>query len=230
MGTVFPILEISILARKVGALVVVDGCQGSVHTPVDVQLFGCDFYVWSSHKCYGPSGVGAVWGRMELLEEMDPFIVGGGMVKEVAQEESTWTNIPHRFEAGTPPIVETYAFGVAMDYMMRLDVHEIDKHERELLKYAREQMIDIEGLHIVGDAPTKSGVISFHIDGVNMRDVTEMLNTYGIAVRTGKHCAHILHEFMGVETSTRISMAVHTTKEEIDYFVQSLKKVLTILK
>lgn len=230
LGTVFPILEISLLAKKVGALVVVDGCQGSVHTPVDVQLYGCDFYVWSSHKCYGPSGVGAVWGRMELLEEMDPLLVGGGMVKEVTQEETNWTNIPHRFEAGTPPIAETYAFGVAMDYMMRIGVFEIDKHERELLKHAREQMIDIEGLHIVGDAPTKSGVISFYVDGVNMRDVTEMLNTYGVAVRTGKHCAHILHEFMGVETSTRLSMAVHTTTDDIDYFVESLKKVLTILK
>ena len=230
LGTVFPVLEISLLAKKVGALVVVDGCQGSVHTPVDVQLYGCDFYVWSSHKCYGPSGVGAVWGRMELLEEMDPLLVGGGMVKEVAQEETTWTNIPHRFEAGTPPIAETYAFGVAMDYMMRIGVDNIDKHERELLKHARELMIDIEGLHIVGDAPTKSGVISFYVDGVNMRDVTEMLNTYGVAVRTGKHCAHILHEFMGVETSTRLSMGVHTTADEIDYFVESLKKVLTILK
>ena len=230
LGTVFPVLEISLLARKVGALVVVDGCQGSVHTPVDVQLYGCDFYVWSSHKCYGPSGVGAVWGRMELLEEMDPLLVGGGMVKEVTQEETTWTNIPHRFEAGTPPIAETYAFGVAMDYMMRIGVDNIDKHERELLKHARELMIDIEGLHIVGDAPTKSGVISFYVDGVNMRDVTEMLNTYGVAVRTGKHCAHILHEFMGVETSTRLSMGVHTTADEIDYFVESLKKVLTILK
>ena len=230
LGTVFPILEISLLAHKVGAITVVDGCQGSVHTPVDVQMFGCDFYVWSSHKCYGPSGVGAVWGRMELLEELDPFIVGGGMVKEVAIDKVDWTTIPHRFEAGTPPIAETYAFGVAMDYMMRIGVHEIDKHERELLKHAREQMINIEGLHIVGDAPTKSGVISFYVDGVNMRDVTEMLNTYGVAVRTGKHCAHILHEFMGVETSTRLSMGVHTTADEIDYFVESLKKVLTILK
>lgn len=229
LGTVFPILEISILAKKVGALTVVDGCQGSVHTPVNVQLFGCDFYVWSSHKCYGPSGVGAVWGRMELLEEMDPFLVGGGMVESVSKEGPKWTNIPHRFEAGTPPIAETYAFGFAMDYMMRIGVDNIDKHERELLNHVREQMIDIPGLHIFGDAPTKSGVISFYIDGVSMSDVTELLNTYGIAIRTGKHCAHILHDHFGVDVSSRISMGIHTTTQELDYFVESLKKVLKIL-
>ena len=230
LGTVFPILEISLLARKVDALVVVDGCQGAVHTPIDVQLYGCDFYVFSSHKCYGPSGVGALWGRMELLEEMDPLVVGGGMVKEVSQLGTTWADIPFRFEAGTPPIAETAAFGTALEFMMRVGMDNIDKHERSLLRLARELIIDVEGLHILGDAPTKSGVLSFYIDGVNMRDVTEMLNSYGIAVRTGKHCAHILHEFFGVETSTRLSVAVHNTEDEIEYFAESLKKIIKMLK
>ena len=230
LGTVFPILEISLLAKKVGALVVVDGCQGAVHTHIDVQLYGCDFYVFSSHKCYGPSGVGALWGRMELLEEMDPLIVGGGMVREVSQQGTTWADIPFRFEAGTPPIAETAAFGTALEFMMRVGMDNIDKHERKLLTFARELIIDIEGLHILGDAPTKSGVLSFYIDGVNMRDVTEMLNTYGIAVRTGKHCAHVLHEYFGVETSTRLSVAIHNTEDEIEYFAESLKKIIKMLK
>ena len=230
LGTVFPILEISLLAKKVGALVVVDGCQGAVHTHIDVQLYGCDFYVFSSHKCYGPSGVGALWGRMELLEEMDPLVVGGGMVKEVSQKGTTWADIPFRFEAGTPPIAETAAFGTALEFMMRIGMDNIDKHERTLLRLARELIIDIEGLHIFGDAPTKSGVLSFYIDGVNMRDVTEMLNTYGIAVRTGKHCAHILHEYFGVETSTRLSVGIHNTEDEIEYFAESLKKIIKMLK
>ena len=230
LGTVFPILEISLLARKVGALVVVDGCQGAVHTHIDVQLYGCDFYVFSSHKCYGPSGVGALWGKMELLEEMDPLIVGGGMVKSVSQQGTTWADIPFRFEAGTPPIAETAAFGTALEFMMRIGMDTIDKYERNLLRLARESIIDIEGLHILGDAPTKSGVLSFYIDGVNMRDVTEMLNTYGIAVRTGKHCAHILHEYFDVETSTRLSVAIHNTENEIEYFAESLKKVVKMLK
>lgn len=230
LGTVFPILEISLMARKVGAIVVVDGCQGAVHTAIDVQLYGCDFYVFSSHKCYGPSGVGVIWGKMELLEEMDPLLVGGGMVKEVTQQGSEWTDIPFRFEAGTPPIAETAAFGTALEFMMRHGMHAIDKHERKLLAQARESIIDIEGLHILGDAPTKSGVLSFYIDGVNMVDVTEMLNTYGIAVRTGKHCAHILHEYFGVETSTRLSVAIHNDSKEIEYFADCLKKVIKILK
>lgn len=229
LGTVFPILEISLLAKKVGALVVVDGCQGAVHTHIDVQLYGCDFYVFSSHKCYGPSGVGALWGKMELLEEMDPFLVGGGMVNEVSQQGTTWADIPFRFEAGTPPIAETAAFGTALEFMMRIGMDTIDKYERNLLKLARESIIDIPGLHILGDAPTKSGVLSFYIDGVNMRDVTEMLNTYGIAVRTGKHCAHILHEYFDVDTSTRLSVAIHNTEEEIKYFAESLKKVIKLL-
>lgn len=225
LGTVFPVTEISKVAKDAGALMVVDGCQGVVHMPVDVRTLGCDFYVFSAHKLYGPNGVGVLWGRKEILADLPPFLGGGDMIDRVTIEKSTYADAPARFEAGTPAIAETIALGAAVDYVQAIGMEAIRAHEQEILSYAHQRLSAVEGLHLIGTAPGKSGVVSFTMDSAHPHDISTIIDNDGVAIRAGHHCAQPLMDFLDVSSTARASVGVYTTKAEIDSLAVALEKV-----
>ena len=225
LGTVFPVVEIAKHARAVGALLVVDGCQGVVHMPVDVQALGADFYVFSAHKLYGPNGVGVLWGRADILAEMPPFLGGGDMIDRVTIERSTYAEPPQRFEAGTPAIAETIALGAAVDYVSQIGMAQIRAHEQEILSYAHQRLSAVDGLRLIGTAAGKSGVVSFTMDSAHPHDISTIIDNDGVAIRAGHHCAQPLMDFLDLPSTARASVGVYSTKQEFDVLATALEKV-----
>ena len=225
LGTVFPVAEIAKHARAVGALLVVDGCQGVVHMPVNVQALGADFYVFSAHKLYGPNGVGVLWGRADILAEMPPFLGGGDMIDRVTIERSTYAEPPQRFEAGTPAIAETIALGAAIDYVSQIGMAQIRAHEQDILSYAHQRLSAVEGLRLIGTAAGKSGVVSFTMDSAHPHDISTIIDNDGVAIRAGHHCAQPLMDFLDLPSTARASVGVYSTKQEFDVLATALEKV-----
>ena len=229
MGTINPIKRIAEAAHKAGAIVVVDGAQSSVHLEIDVQDLDCDFFAFSSHKLYGPTGVGVLYGKKHLLEEMPVFQGGGEMIKEVYFNKIIYNDLPYKFEAGTPNIADTVAFKAALDFTSQLGKDLIHQHETNLLTYATGHLEEIKGLRIIGRAKNKTSVISFVIEKIHPQDLGILLDNAGIAVRTGQHCAQPLMDCYKIPGTTRASFALYNTKEEIDTLVAGLHKAVKML-
>jgi len=224
LGTVVPIEVVSQIARKHGVTLFVDGAQSCVHMNVDVQALDVDFLTFTGHKVYGPSGIGVLYGRKELLDKMPPFLGGGAMIESVSKEVITYGPAPERFEAGTPPIVEAVGLSAALDYMMMLGRDKIVAHEENLTSYAHEQLDQLNWLTIYGRAPGKGGIISFAMDGLHPHDVSMVVDRSGVAIRAGHHCAQPLMERFGVPAMCRASFGVYNTPEDIDILIEALKK------
>lgn len=230
LGTVVPVAEMTALAHEAGATVLVDGSQAVPQLPVDLAALGADFYAWTGHKAYGPTGVGVLHGRYDILAAMPPFLGGGHMISRVDRDASTYAEPPMRFEAGTSNIAEVIGLGAAVDFLGRLGMDGVRAHERELTAYALERLAELDGLTIHGgrDADERGAVISFAVDGVHPHDVGEILGAQGVCVRAGHHCAQILMKRLGAPATTRASFAVHSTREEVDALVGGLAKVQEI--
>jgi len=229
LGTVNPVKKIIEAAHKVGAVVLVDGAQSTVHLDIDVQKMDCDFFAFSAHKLYGPTGIGVLYGKKHLLESMPVFQGGGEMIKEVSFEKTTFNDLPYKFEAGTPNIADTIAFKTAMDFVNNIGKEKIRKHEHDLLVYATSQLEQISGLRIIGKAKEKTSLVSFFIDKTHPQDIGILLDNRGIAVRTGHHCTQPLMSRFGIPGTVRASFAVYNTKEEIDELVIGLQKAVKML-
>ena len=229
LGTINPVNEIIEKAHEVGAVVMVDGAQSSVHLSIDVQALDADFFVFSAHKLYGPTGVGVLYGRKELLESMPVYQGGGEMIKEVSFDKITWNDLPYKYEAGTPNIADTIALNAALQFTEGIGKNKIRKHENDLLAYATEQLENIPGLRIIGTAKEKISVISFVIDKVHPQDLGILLDNKGVAVRTGHHCTQPLMECFGIPGTTRASFAMYNTMEEVDVLIEGLNKALKML-
>ena len=225
LGTVFPIKEIAQLAHAAGAKVLIDGCQGATHVPVDMQDIDCDFYAFSGHKLYGPTGIGVLYGKRAVLEAMEPFEGGGDMIKSVAFSGSVWADVPARFEAGTPPIMQAIGLGFAIDYVQNIGMANIAEHEKRLCGLLQDGVLSVGGTTQIGTAPDKTGLVSFVTDFAHPQDIAMILDQQGVAVRTGHHCAQPLHERFGQSVSVRASLGVYNTKEDIENFVAALHKV-----
>lgn len=225
LGTVFPIKEIAKLAHAAGAKVLIDGCQGATHVPVDMQDIDCDFYAFSGHKLYGPTGIGVLYGKRAVLEAMEPFEGGGDMIKSVAFSGSVWADVPARFEAGTPPIMQAIGLGFAIDYVRAIGMANIAEHEKRLCGLLQDGVLSVGGTMPIGTAPDKTGLVSFVTNFAHPQDIAMILDQQGVAVRTGHHCAQPLHERFGQSVSVRASLGVYNTKEDIENFVAALHKV-----
>ncbi len=230
LGTINPIKKIITKAHGFGAMVLVDGAQASAHVKIDVQDLDCDFYAFSMHKLYGPTGVGILYGKRRLLEKMPPYRGGGEMIKSVTFEKTTYNDIPYKFEAGTPNIADVVATKAAIDYVTALGLDNIAAHEADLLQYATEKIIQIPDLRIIGNATDKVGVISFVIEGIHFFDIGMMLDARGVAVRTGHHCTEPLMHIFDIEGTARASFSVYNTKAEVDIFIAGLNKIVKVLK
>ena len=224
LGTMPPVDEIAGLAHEIGAVLLVDGAQLVPHAPVDVQTLGADFLGFSGHKMLGPTGIGVLWGRRELLESMEPAEGGGEMIRDVRLHESDWAEVPHKFEAGTPPFVEAIGLGAAVDYLSAIGMHAVLEHDRDLTGYALEHLAEVPGLSVQGPADTidRGGAISFDLDGIHAHDVATILDQEGVAVRAGHHCAKPLLRSLGLTASTRASFYVYNVAEEVDALVDAL--------
>ena len=225
LGTVTPHARIAELTHARGAKVLFDASQLVVHRPVDVQAMGADFLVWTGHKLYGPTGIGVLYARAELLERMPPWQGGGDMIGSVSFERSTWAEIPHKFEAGTPPIIEVIGLGAAIDWVQSVGVDLIAAHEAALTEHAMARLAAVPGLHVLGSAQDRGSVFSFTLDGAHAHDVATLLDRQGIAVRAGNHCAEPLMRRLGVDSTARASCGVYTTAEEIDLLAEALVQV-----
>ncbi len=230
LGTVNPIKEIIDAAHAVGAAVLIDGAQAAPHIKADVQELDVDFYTVSAHKMCGPTGVGMLYGKEEWLNKLPPYQGGGEMIAEVTFEKTTYAELPHKFEAGTPNICGGIAFGAALDYMHYIGFEVIEQYENELLTYATEQLLTIEGLRIYGTSKNKTSVISFNIEGMHPYDIGSILDKLGIAVRTGHHCAQPVMDFFGIPGTVRASFSFYNTKEEIDVLVEGVKRAKSMLQ
>lgn len=231
LGTVNPVREMAAIAHAHGAHFLVDAAQSVPHMPVDVQSLGCDFLVFSGHKVYGPTGVGVLWGRENLLAQMQPYQGGGEMIARVTWERTTYERLPFKFEAGTPDYVGTHALAVALEYVQNIGLDAIHAHEADLTQYALSQMRDIEGMTIYGapvspDGVPSAGPISFNIGQIHPLDLGTLLDRLGIAIRTGHHCAQPLMQRCGVEGMARVSFALYNTREEVDAFIKALRRVV----
>jgi len=229
LGTINPVKEIIDSAHRVGAVVMIDGAQSTVHLDIDVQQLDCDFFAFSGHKVYGPTGVGVLYGKSELLESMPPFMGGGEMIKEVTFEKTTYADLPYKYEAGTPNIADTVALKSALDFINETGKDAIRKHENDLLKYATTQLEALPGLRIIGKAKEKMSVISFVIKNIHPQDIGVLLDNQGIAVRTGHHCTQPLMARFQIPGTVRASFAMYNTKEEIDKLVNGLQKAIKML-
>lgn len=229
LGTVNPVERIIRMAHEKGAVVLIDGAQAIAHTPVDVKRLGADFYVFSSHKMYGPTGVGVLYGRRELLEAMPPYQGGGEMIAHVSFEHTTFAGLPFKFEAGTPDYVGIAALSTAIDYLRRVGIDRIAAHEEDLLHYTTGQMLTIPGIRIFGTAPGKAAIISFLIGEAHHYDTGMLLDKLGVAVRTGHHCAQPLMQALGIEGTVRASFALYNTRAEADAFIAALRRVAAML-
>ncbi|HEX6485725.1 MAG TPA: SufS family cysteine desulfurase, partial [Nocardioidaceae bacterium] len=225
LGTVNPVRQIADRAHEVGAVVVVDASQAVPQMPVDVVASGADFLAFTAHKVVGPTGLGVLWGRRELLEQLPPFLGGGEMIATVSMERSTYAGIPHKFEAGTPPITEAVGLGVAVDYLSAIGMDNVRAHEEAITRYTLEGLSTIRGLKVLGPTSVehRGGAISFEIEGIHPHDVSQVLDSRGIAVRAGHHCAKPAHKRFGVQSSTRASSYLYTTPAEIDTLIEGLE-------
>ncbi|HTE34799.1 MAG TPA: cysteine desulfurase [Chryseolinea sp.] len=230
LGTINPVKEIIRLAHEVGAVVLIDGAQAGAHLEIDVQDLDCDFYVTSSHKMYGPTGTGFLYGKKALLEKMPPYHGGGEMIKEVTFARTTYNDLPYKFEAGTPNIADVVGFKYAMDFINTLGRENIAAHEHDLLVYATARLSKLKGIKLVGTAPEKVSVVSFTVEGIHPFDIGQMLDARGIAVRTGHHCTQPLMDRLGIEGTVRASFAVYNTKKEIDQLAEGLERVINFMK
>jgi cysteine desulfurase/selenocysteine lyase len=230
LGTINPIKEIIELAHGANAVVLVDGAQAGAHLEIDVQALDCDFYCLAAHKMYGPTGVGVLYGKKELLESMPPFMGGGEMIKDVSFKGTTFNDLPYKFEAGTPNIADVVAFKEAIEFINELGKEMIAHHEHELLNYAGRQLASLNFLKLIGTAKEKVSVQSFVVDGIHPFDIGQMLDARGIAVRTGHHCTQPLMDSFGVEGTVRASFAVYNTKEEIDLLIEGVERTIKFLK
>ena len=228
LGTVLPVKEIGRQAHARGIPVLLDGCQGITHMPIDVQDLDCDFYVFAPHKLYGPNGVGVLYGKYELLEKMPPYQGGGDMIASVSFEETTYQAPPLRFEAGTTAIVETIGLGAVVDYLSELGMDNVAAYEHDLLAYAHARLAEVPGFTMYGDAAEKTGIVSFTLDGVHAHDVGTIIDRAGVAVRVGHHCAQPLMERLGVVATARASFGLYNTKEEVDVLAEALLQVKEI--
>ena len=229
LGTVNPVKEMIAYAHEHGARVLIDGAQASPHLAIDVRDLDCDFYVFSSHKMYGPTGVGVLYGKRELLEQMPPYQGGGEMIKHVTMEKTTYADLPFKFEAGTPDFVDIAAFSKAIDFIQSIGIETIARHEEDLLHYATEQLLRIPGLRIYGTSEHKSAVISFLVGDIHPYDIGMLLDKLGVAVRTGHHCAQPLMDYYGIPGTVRVSFAVYNTRQEVDAFIAALQRILPML-
>jgi cysteine desulfurase / selenocysteine lyase len=229
LGTINPVKQIIDAAHKTGAVVLIDGAQSAVHLDIDVQQMDCDFFAFSSHKIYGPTGIGVLYGKKNLLEAMPVFHGGGEMIREVTFEKTTYNDLPYKYEAGTPNIADTIAFKTALGFINETGKDNIRRHEEELLHYATKQLQQIPGLKIIGTAKEKVSVVSFVIDNFHPQDIGILLDNRGIAVRTGHHCAQPLMHRFGITGTVRASFAVYNTKEEIDELITGLQKTIKML-
>ena len=225
LGTVTPAERIVQIAHAHGAKVLFDGAQAVVHRRIDVQALDCDFYAWTGHKLYGPTGIGVLWGRRELLDRMPPFLGGGEMISSVTYEKSTWAEVPHKFEAGTPPILEGIGLKAAIDYVQAIGYDAIAAREQSLVDHALARLSAIEGLRILGSAQDRGGVVAFALDKAHAHDGATLLDRLGIAVRAGHHCAEPLMHRFGLESTARASFGIYTTHEEIDFLADALTRV-----
>ena len=225
LGTINPIEKLSAWAHEQGAIMVVDGAQAAPHKAVDVQALGCDFFAFSAHKMCGPTSVGALWGRLELLESMEPFNLGGHMIRKVTLEETTWGEVPAKYEAGTQPIAEAVGFGAAVDYLNDVGLESIERHEHELAVYALEKLGDVPGIKLYGPpAERRAGIVSFNLGDIHPHDVAQVLDMEGVAIRAGHHCCQPLMHKLGVAATNRASFYLYTLPEEIDRLVDGLHK------
>ena len=227
LGTINPVKEIIDMAHEAGAVILLDGAQASAHIDIDVQELDCDFYAFSAHKLYGPTGVGVLYGKRKILEDMNPFQGGGEMIKEVSIEKTTYAEIPHKFEAGTPNIADVIALNEAIKFVKGLGAKEdILDYERCLLDFATEKLKEIPGVQIIGEANEKIGVISFIVEGLHHFDIGMMLDAKGVAVRTGHHCTQPLMDSCGIDGTVRVSFSIYNTLEEVSIFVEGLKQIV----
>ncbi|KTQ88904.1 cysteine desulfurase [Aureimonas ureilytica] len=224
LGTVTPVKDVCALAQAHRIPVLVDGSQGAVHLNVDVQDIGCDFYIFTGHKVYGPTGIGVLYGRRERLDAMRPFNGGGEMIIEVTEDNVTYNAPPHRFEAGTPPIVQAIGLAASLNYMMSIGRDRISAHEHDLLTYATDRLSAINSLRIYGNAPGKGGIISFDLEGIHSHDVAMLIDREGVAVRAGTHCAQPLLKRFGATSTCRASFALYNTRAEVDSLAEALEK------
>ena len=229
LGTVNPIAEITRLAHERGAIVLVDGALAAAHVAVDVQALGCDFYAFSGHKVYGPTGIGVLYGASSILAAMPPWQGGGGMVRSVSFTETSFADPPHRFEAGTPPIAQAVGLGAALDYLGTLDRAALAAHEADLLAHAENALARVSGLRVIGSASSKVGVLSFVLDDVHPHDIGTILDDQGIAARTGHHCAQPLMASLGLPATARASFALYNTRADVDRLVEGLERVREVM-
>ncbi|MEJ6616321.1 MAG: cysteine desulfurase [Crocinitomicaceae bacterium] len=230
LGTINPIREIISKAHSIGSKVLIDGAQSIQHTKIDVQELDCDFFIFSGHKVFGPTGVGILFGKRELLDQMPPYQGGGDMIAKVTFEKTTYNELPHKFEAGTPNISGGIALGTAFDFLNQLDLDAVEAYETDLLNYAQSELLKLEGLRIIGTAAHKTSVVSFVIDGLHPFDVGTLLDKQGIAIRTGHHCTQPVMDFFEIPGTIRASFAFYNTKEEVDVLVNGLKRSISMLK
>jgi len=227
LGTINPVPEIAELAHRVGAVVVVDAAQSVPHLPVDVRELGADLFAFSGHKMLGPTGIGVLWGKKELLEELPPFLTGGEMIREVWLERATWNDVPYKFEAGTPPIAQAVGLGAAVDYLSSLGMGEVRRHDLALTARALEGLLAKDYVEVYGprDPERRGGVVAFNLRGIHPHDVATLLDQEGIAIRAGHHCAQPLHRLLGIPASCRVSFYLYNTPEEVDRFLAALDQV-----
>ncbi len=230
LGTINPIKEIIAKAHKANAIVVVDGAQSIQHTPIDVKDLNCDFFVFSGHKVFGPTGIGILYGKEEILEKMPPYQGGGDMIEKVTFERTTYNELPFKFEAGTPHIAGGICLGKAFEFLKTLDMDAVQAYERELTEYAQDMLDTFEDLVLVGTAKKKTSVVSFNVDDIHPFDLGTLLDRQGIAVRTGHHCTQPLMDFYNIPGTVRASFAFYNTKEEIDVFIKAVEKSINMLK
>jgi cysteine desulfurase/selenocysteine lyase len=230
LGTINPTERLAAWAHEQGAIMVVDAAQAAPHRPVDVQALGADFVAISSHKMCGPSGIGALWGRRELLEQMSPFQLGGEMIRSVKLDKTSWNELPYKFEAGTPAIAEAVGFGAAVDYLSEIGLPAVEQHEHELLAYALDKLGELEGVTCYGPPPERrAGIVSFNIDGIHPHDVAQVLDWEGVAIRAGHHCTQPLMTRLGVAATSRASFYLYTIPDEIDRLVAGVERVQKVL-
>ena len=227
LGTINPIRKIAEMSHKVGALFIVDGAQGAPHMEVDIKKINCDFYVFSGHKMLAPTGIGVLWGKYKLLDDMEPFMGGGEMINKVTLEGSTWNEVPYKFEAGTPNFAQAVGLGAAIDYLNQIGIKSISDHEKELTKFALQKLKKINSIKIHGNANNRGGVISFNINKIHSLDLAQFLNEENIAIRVGHHCAQPLLAKLGESSTARISFYLYNDNSDIEKFYKALKKIHT---
>ncbi len=230
LGTINPVKELAEKAHAVGAKILVDGAQSIQHKKIDVRDLNCDFFVFSGHKVFGPTGIGVLYGKEDLLDRMPPYQGGGDMIERVTFERTTYNELPFKFEAGTPHIAGGICLGEAVKFLSSLDINAIEKHEKELADYAQDMLDTFEGMRIIGEAKNKTSVVSFFVDGIHPFDIGTLLDKQGIAVRTGHHCTQPLMDFYKIPGTVRASFAFYNTREEIDKFIAAVDKSITLLK